>query len=70
MNISRSGRVRKRSNLLADSEFYTPKHSVIYGLSSSASKSIHEPDELTEEQTKPGTFLDVNSDSTYEQLII
>ena len=34
MNISRSGRVRKRSSLLTDSEFQTPKKSIICGLES------------------------------------
>ena len=67
MNISRSGRVRKQSNLLSDSEFYTPKHSVIYGLSSSASKPVQQDDEVVEEQTKTSTLLDINNDGTYKQ---
>jgi len=40
MNISRSGRVRKKSKFLTDVEFHTPKESVIYGLSSLASKVV------------------------------
>ena len=36
MNISRSGRVRKRSSVLTDSEFQTPKRSVICGLESNS----------------------------------
>ena len=38
MNISRSGRIRKKSKYLTDSEFHTPRDSVIHGLSSLASK--------------------------------
>ena len=39
MNVSRSGRVRKKSKFLTDSEFHTPKDSVIYGLSTLVSKN-------------------------------
>ena len=39
MNVSRSGRVRKKSKFLTDSEFHTPKDSVIYGLSSATKNS-------------------------------
>ena len=38
MNVSRSGRVRKKSKFLLDSEFHTPKESVIQGLSELDSK--------------------------------
>ena len=38
MNVSRSGRIRKKSKFLTDSEFHTPKDSVIYGLSSLTTK--------------------------------
>ena len=44
MNISRSGRVRKKSKFLTDAEFHTPKESVIYGLSSLASKVVSSSD--------------------------
>ena len=40
MNVSRSGRVRKKSTILIDSEFHTPRESVIYGLSSLESKVL------------------------------
>ena len=39
MNVSRSGRIRKKSKFLTDSEFHTPKDSVIYGLSSATKNS-------------------------------
>ena len=38
MNVSRSGRIRKKSKFLLDSEFHTPKESVIQGLSELDSK--------------------------------
>ena len=44
MNISRSGRVRKKSKFLTDDEFQTPKESVIYGLSSLESKVVSSSD--------------------------
>ena len=44
MNISRSGRIRKKSKFLTDSEFHTPKESVIYGLSSLTSKVLSSSD--------------------------
>ena len=39
MNVSRSGRVRKKTKFLTDSEFHTPKDSVVYGLSTLKTKS-------------------------------
>ena len=47
MNVSRSGRVRKKSKFLTDSEFHTPKESIIYGLSSLTAKNS-----LTQSETK------------------
>ena len=51
MNVSRSGRIRKKSKFLTDSEFHTPKDSVIYGLTSLATKSSLAPNVETVDKT-------------------
>ena len=51
MNVSRSGRVRKKSKFLTDSEFHTPKESIIYGLSSLTAKNSLTQNETTLEKT-------------------
>ena len=51
MNVSRSGRIRKKSKFLTDSEFHTPKDSVIYGLSNLVTK--HSAKENVETLEKP-----------------
>ena len=54
MNVSRSGRVRKKSTILNDSEFHTPRGSIIHGLSqpkvsqTSESQRLETPNEQFE----------------------
>ena len=54
MNVSRSGRVRKKSKFLTDSEFHTPKDSVIYGLSTLVSKNAAKENIETLEKPSDG----------------
>ena len=67
MNVSRSGRVRKKSKFLTDSEFHTPKDSIIYGLSSLTSKNSLTQNEAKVEKTLEGSVNEtISNDSKFE----
>ena len=61
MNVSRSGRVRKKSKFLTDSEFHTPKDSIIYGLSSLTAKNSLTQNEAKVEKTLEGSVNETSS---------
>ena len=64
MNVSRSGRVRKKSKSLTDSEFHTPKDSIIYGLSSLSSKNSLTQNEVSLEKTLGGAVNETSSNES------
>ena len=60
MNVSRSGRIRKKSTILTDSEFHTPRGSIIHGLSQSKISQTSESQRLETQNEQFDSLAEVN----------